>query len=245
VLFHDPTSEPCRAVHWFAVEAGIDLALRYTWLTRGDHKTEEFLEVNPGHQVPTLKHADFCLPEASAIMLYLAEQAGIQDRWIGCTPVERAQSHRFLSWHHTNTRLKLTLDYVLPVLLMPAYKGAVPPTHDEQKRLRSRGRESLVHLQGMLATQGQFLGGEQPSVADFHVASDLFALDADPKRSDWFDGLPVISGWLERLRDREGYQSSHAAWNAVVPRIRDLVMNPTSDARDPGWVADLCLQHVR
>jgi glutathione S-transferase len=33
-LFYDPTSEPSRAVRWFALEAALPLTLRYIWVTR-------------------------------------------------------------------------------------------------------------------------------------------------------------------------------------------------------------------
>jgi glutathione S-transferase len=243
-LYHDPTSEPSRAVHWFAVEAGIELEVEYVWLTRGEHRSPNFLAKHPGHQVPALHHGTLCLTEASAIMVYLAEINGVVDLWIGRTPEERAQTNRFLSWHHTNTRLKLTLKYLLPVLLMPAYKGVAPPKDPEVEQLRVQGRKSLALLAELLRSSGDYLGGPNPSVADFFIASDLFALDIDPDRNGWFDGLPSISKWLERLRNRDGYLVSHAAWNAIVPRLRELISTPASTPRDPSWVADTCVRHL-
>jgi glutathione S-transferase len=103
VLFHDPTSEPSRAVHWLAIEAGLEIELEYTWLTRDEHLDPRFLAINPGHQVPALVHNEFCVAEASAIMLYLVDINEVQGRWVGATPEDRAFTHRLLSWHHTNT----------------------------------------------------------------------------------------------------------------------------------------------
>jgi glutathione S-transferase len=241
ILFHDPTSEPSRAVHWFSLEADIELELSYVWLTRGEHKAAQLLTVNPGHQVPALQHGHLCLAEAAAIMIYLAEISGVTDRWLGTDPEQRAITHRFLSWHHTNTRLRLTVDYLLPVLLMPAYKGAAPPDAAQQEVLRDRGRESLALLEVLLADRGSFMGGASPSIADFFVASDLFALDIDPARGELFtEDLPAVGRWLERLRERDGYRISHAAWNAVVPRVRELLAAPPASPRDPHWVAEVC-----
>jgi len=244
ILFHDPTSEPSRAVHWFSVEAGIELAVEYVWLTRGEHKSPEFLDVNPAHQVPALRHGDLCLSEAAAILTYLCELAGVEDRWIGDTSQDRAQTHRFLSWHHTNTRLRLTVDYVLPVLLMPAYKNAPPPDASKVHELRARGRESLDLLEVLLESRGGYLGGSRPSIADLFIASDLFALDIDPDRSELIDGLPAVCGWLDQLRRQDGYRISHAAWNAIVPRIQTLISSADPEPRDAVWVADACRQHL-
>ena len=243
-LYHDPTSEPSRAVHWFALEAGIELDLEYVWLTRGEHRSPKFLAVHPGHQVPAMQLGALRLAEATAIMVYLAEIGGVVDRWIGGTPEERSQTNRFLSWHHTNTRLKLTLNYLLPVLLMPAYKGVAPPSDIKVEQLWAQGRESLILLAELLSGRGDFLGGPAPSIADFFVASDLFALDIDPDRSRWFEGLLSVGEWLDRLRDRDGYRVSHAAWNAIVPRLRELISTPATTPRNPSWVADACSRHL-
>jgi len=239
-LYHDPTSEPSRAVHWFTLEAGVEVTISSVWLTRGEHRAPAFQSINPAHQVPALEHAGFCLSEASAIMLYLAEIAGVRDLWVGASAGGRAQTQRFLSWHHTNTRLKVTLDYFLPVLLKPAYTGASPPSDERVRQLRERGREPLTLLEGFLVGRGSFLGGRTPSVADLFIASDLYALDADPMKGSWFYGLPRVSGWLDRLRDRNGYRISHAAWNAIVPRIQQLVSLEARGSRNPRWVADAC-----
>jgi len=243
-LFHDPTSEPSRAVHWFALEAGINLELELTWLTRGAHRSPEFLKINPAHQVPVIKHGDLCLPEASAIMLYLAEFAGCEEQWLGHTVKERAYTHRFLSWHHSNTRKTITLDYLLPVLLMPAYKGDVPPAVEEIEKLRRNISRSLVLLQTFLDERGEYLGGKQPSVADLFIASDLFALDIDLAFDELIAPFPGILSWLDRLRTRQPYKASHAAWNVVVPYIRELLLNKDPAPRDPAWVADVCLPHI-
>jgi len=238
VLYHDPTSEPSRAVHWFAHEAGIKLAIEHVWLTRGEHRSPQFLAINSSHQVPVLRHGELCLAEASAIMIYLAEISDVQDRWIGNTPEKRARTFQYLSWHHTNTRSAITLNYFLPVLLMPAYKGTPPPDVETVKVLQKSGKESLRSLNSALCDRGAFLGGDQPSIADFFIASDLFALDADPARDEWFADCQVVSDWLENLRKRDGYSVSHSHWNAIIPRVRELILSNPGVGSDPGWVAD-------
>ena len=240
-LFHDPTSEPSRAVHWFALEVGIDLNIQNTWLTRGEHRHPEFLRINPAHQIPVLKHGEFILPEASAILYYLAELAGCTGRWVGDSILERAYSNRFLAWHHTNTRARVTLDYVLPVLLMPAYKCDSPPGTEEIRRLRGRLAESLTILNKFLIERGQFLGGVKPSIADLFISVDLFALDIDPGQNDLIEPFPEVLQWLDRLRARDAYKVSHAPWNAVVSRVKELLLTQDGSPREPSWVAEICL----
>lgn len=239
VLYHDPTSEPSRAVHWFTFEAGIEIDIRHTWLVRGDHRAPEFLAINPFHQVPAMKHGEFCLAEASAIMVYLAEINDTDECWVGSSPQDRAKTLQIMSWHHTNTRSAITLNYFLPALLMPAYKGVSLPNAGTCERLREAGKESLGKLERILMGQGEFLGGCEPSIADFFIAPDLFTLDIDPARDDWFSGFPAVREWLAALREREGYKWSHAPWNSIVLRLRDLLVSESTQERSPGWVADL------
>ena len=117
ILYHDPTSEPSRAVHWFCLAAGIPIEIDYVWLTRGEHRSARLLTVNPRHQVPALVHGAFRLSEVTAIISYLTEIHGCSERWFGDSPRARAHIAMLLSWYHTNVRLEVTLKYFLPVLL--------------------------------------------------------------------------------------------------------------------------------
>jgi glutathione S-transferase len=240
VLYHDPTSEPCRAVHWLAIESGIEIDIAYTWLTRGEHRDPAFLDINPLHQVPAMTHGRFRLAEATAIMRYLVDLDGSQDRWLGATQQARARTNQFLSWHHSNTR-RITLEYFLPALLMPAYHGGANLPNDRKMALRKNTRASLERLEQLFGDSTPFLGGIEANVADFFIASDLFALDIDPGREVLFDGLPRISCWLDRLRDSRGCLVSHAPWDAIVPRLRELLSDGGPGKRDCRWVADACL----
>jgi glutathione S-transferase len=227
-------------VHWLAEAAGIGIDIEYTWLTRGEHREPAFLAVNPLHQVPAMAHGGFRLAEATAIMRYLVDLDGSQERWLGATAQARARTNRFLSWHHSNTR-RITLEYFLPVLLMPAYHGGATLPDDRKTALRNHARSSLERLDRLFGDRAPFLGGTEANIADFFIAPDLFALDIDPEREILFGGLPRISGWLDRLRNTRGCQVSHASWDAIVPRLRELLSEGSPGKRDCRWVAGACL----
>lgn len=239
LLFHDPTSEPSRAVHWFALEASIPIQLRYIWLSRNEHRGAELLAVNPRHQVPALRHGDFCLSEATALIRYLAEITDSTSRWLGSTARRRAHTNLLLSWYHTNLRRRGTLEYFLPVLLAPGYLGDEAPPPDVVERLRGHVRSTLVQVEQFLAGD-PFLGGTEIMVPDLIFASEIFALDCDPARDLYVSNLPRLASWLDRLRDLQSYRLSHSAWNAVAPAIRQRLTVGVASKSDPAWVADLC-----
>jgi glutathione S-transferase len=240
VLYHDPTSEPSRAVHWFAVETAIPVDLRFTWLTRNEHRSPALLAVNPRHQVPALKHGDFHLSEATAIIRYLAESTGNSEAWLGQSLRERARINQLLSWYHTNLRQQSTLDYMLDVLLLPAYLGTALPTEGRIESMRQAARVTLERTQEFLGSS-RFLGGERPMAPDLLFGSEIFALDCDPGRELLFAGLPLLQQWLERLRALESYELTHKAWHVIAPMILSrLTREDSAPNRNPRWVADTC-----
>jgi glutathione S-transferase len=238
ILFHDPISEPSRAVQWFAREAGIPLELRCVFLTRNEHRTPGFAAVNPRRQVPALLDGDFALSEATAIIRYLAATAGADPVWLGKTPRERARVDLIFSWYHTNLRLRSTLEYFLPALLLPSF-GAPRPAPERIAKLRERTREALAGMEDLLGGQA-FFGGERPRASDLLLAAEFTALDCDPERDAMLEGLPGVCAWEQRLRKLPGYAPSHAGWNAVVPLILARLRNGVPGAAGAEWVADAC-----
>jgi glutathione S-transferase len=239
ILFIDPISEPSRAVHWFTLEAGVPLELRYVWLTRNQHQSAAFAAVNPRRQVPALLDGDFALSEATAILRYLAATAEVDQVWLGKTARERARVDQLFSWYHTNLRLRSTLEYFLPALLVPSF-GAPRPAPERTLKLRERARESLAGLEGLLGA-APYLGGERPRASDLLLAAELYALDCDPDRSALLEGFPGVCAWEQRMRELPGYAPTHRGWNAAVPlilaRLRDGVPAGSGGAT---WVADAC-----
>ena len=67
-------------VHWMLEELGVPYETRLLDLESMEHKTPEFLAINPVGRVPVLVHGDRVVTETAAICLYLAEafpEAGV------------------------------------------------------------------------------------------------------------------------------------------------------------------------
>ena len=237
-LFHDPTSEPSRAVHWFTLEAHIGVDVRYIWLSRRQHLGEELLAVNSRHQVPAFRDGDFCLSEATAIIRYLAEISNVESQWLGSSTRERARVNQLLSWYHTNLRTKATLQYFLPVLLGPAYRGRPRPSDDLLRDLRGQLRGTLEQVNEFLGSD-PFLVGSRPTVPDLLFGCEIFALDCDDERDVYLAGLTHLLSWLTRLRCLGGYAESHKAWNAVAPLMQQKLSEGVAPGSQPFWVADV------
>lgn len=64
---------------------------------KGEHKSEEFLQVNPNGKIPALVDGEFKLFESNAILCYIAAKCG-QTRLLPTGPKERAQVDQWLFW---------------------------------------------------------------------------------------------------------------------------------------------------
>merc|ERR1712012_948941 len=95
-------------------EAGIEHEVKVLNLMAGEQKSEEFLKVNPGGQVPVLVDGDFVLPEGAAILEYIASKHNLTS-WLGEDARTKAKVHQWMHWHHSATR-KSTTAILRPVL---------------------------------------------------------------------------------------------------------------------------------
>jgi glutathione S-transferase len=73
-LFVDNNAPNARRVLMFVAEKNIDLSVIEVCVDEGEHRTPEFLAMNPLGQVPVLKFPDgTCVSESMAICRYLDE----------------------------------------------------------------------------------------------------------------------------------------------------------------------------
>lgn len=93
---------PTRSLRalWCLKELGIDFEFVAVNLLAGEHKSPEFLAINPAGKVPVLVDGDVVLPESAAIVLYLAEKYPEQ-RLIPTTLAERGEMYRWIMFAMT------------------------------------------------------------------------------------------------------------------------------------------------
>ena len=70
-VFWGSGSQPAWAVLLTLEVKRVPYTSRLLSFSAGEHKTPEFLRLNPRHKVPVLKDGEFVLNESQAIMAYL------------------------------------------------------------------------------------------------------------------------------------------------------------------------------
>ena len=190
-------------VRWVMEELGIPIESVTVNLGKGEHRSPEFLKINPAGKLPVLVDGELVLTESAAIVVHLAEKYP-EKRLIPADPAGRAEFFRWLFF--------IVTELEQPLWRMTRHTSLYP----EDKRLPAEialAREDFAptaqvmedHMQGR-----EFVVGDHVTAADFVLAYTL----------DWAKSFKALSSFpaLNAYRDRM-YARPHA------PRhMRDIIL---------------------
>lgn len=100
VLYFIAPSPPSRAVLLLLRHLDIEVDVKVVKLDAGEQFEEDFLKLNPAHEVPVLVDGDFTLPESRAILAYLVNSRGPNSNLYPTEPKARAVVDHRLSYDH-------------------------------------------------------------------------------------------------------------------------------------------------
>src|SRR5271156_3924371 len=147
-IYGDPISGNCLKVKWVAER----LAIPFTWIdvnvVKRETRTDAFLAMNPGGQVPTIVFKNGRpLAQSNAILLHLAEGSGL----IPADSYQRAKMLEWMFWEQYSHE-----PYIAVARFQVKYLGK--PAASLDAKLVERGQAALQRLEDALAT-GDFLVG--------------------------------------------------------------------------------------
>lgn len=167
-------------------------------LARGEHKTPEYLALNPNGKVPTLVDGARTLWESNAIMCHLAARSDS-----GLWPQDARQTEviRWLSWDLAQFyRAGGTLYF--EHIIKPRF-GLGDPDPAQVERAAGDWRHLAAILDDHLHDR-HWLVGDSMTIADFSVAGFLpyagrarIPLDEFPAIRRWHDRLNELEAWRE------------------------------------------------
>jgi glutathione S-transferase len=159
-------------------------------LARGEHKTPEFLAMNPFGQVPVIQDGALTLADSNAILVYLAKRYDASGRWL---PTDAAGAARVQRW--------------LSVAAGPLVQG---PGLARVEVLFQRPRDAQRHavarqlferMEAQLAQQ-PFLAAEHPTIAD--IALYTYTAHA-PEGGVSLQPYAALRAWLQRIEALPGF----------------------------------------
>jgi glutathione S-transferase len=198
---------PTRSLRalWALREVGADFEFVPVNLLAGEHRSPEFLRINPAGKVPVLVDGDLVLNESAAIVLYLAEKypdKGLLPR----DPRLRADAYRWVLF--AMTELEQPLWRI-------AKNSFLYPEDKRQPSDVALAREEFVDMARVLDRHMQgreFIVGDRISIADCVTAYLM----------DWaneiglLEGLPNLRAYLDCMYERPAAPPRIAAARARI-----------------------------
>lgn len=181
----------CHRVQLFLSLLGLEHELVDVNMAKGEHKSPEFLAMNPFGQVPVLRDGDVTLADSNAILVYLEGKYAPPGRWLPRDPVGAARVQRWFSVAAG------------PVAFGPAAARVVTVfgRKDDAAPLIARANQLLAVMDGELAKQ-PWLAGPEPTLAD--VANYAYIAHA-PEGNVSLQPYPNVRAWLARIEALPGF----------------------------------------
>jgi glutathione S-transferase len=184
---------PTRSIRarWTLQELGIPFESVVVRLPENEHKSPEFLKVNPAGKLPVLIDDDFVLTESAAIVRYLAEKFPEQRLWPTALR-ERAEADRWLMF--AVTELEQPLWRIARHTFLYPEPQRIPADVD----IASRELKEMTTVLERHLRNREFVAGNHVTVADFVVAYTLDWANEEKLLED----APISRSYMERMYAR-------------------------------------------
>lgn len=196
---------------------GLDFEMTELQGSKGEHKTPEYLAMNPHGKVPVLKDGDFVMYESLAILAYL-DRKYPEKPLLGETAEETG-----LIWQRT-----MEVENLLPPLLrgiaLPVFQGAVDGNEEAINEHVIALKTELTRYNSWLE-KSEFVAGDAVSAADITLYPPLAMLvrimsgqsndKLDLSFLPLLDTYPAVANWMARIEALEGFDAVYPPhWRA-------------------------------
>lgn len=179
----------------------------YHWesvnVSKGEHKTAEYLQLNPFGQIPVLQDDDFTIFESRAITRYLAEKYANQGTpLLGKTLKEKALVNQWLEVESQQYDRPVA-EVVRQVVIGPHF-GRTPKEDvivEETAKL-----EKVLDVYEAHLSKRKYFAGDFFSLADLHHLPGTYLLVHTGKKSALFTTRPHLKAWWEDISLRPAFK---------------------------------------
>eukprot|EP00515_Schizochytrium_aggregatum_P010574 CAMPEP_0202082424 /NCGR_PEP_ID=MMETSP0964-20121228/19333_1 /ASSEMBLY_ACC=CAM_ASM_000500 /TAXON_ID=4773 /ORGANISM="Schizochytrium aggregatum, Strain ATCC28209" /LENGTH=247 /DNA_ID=CAMNT_0048650059 /DNA_START=35 /DNA_END=778 /DNA_ORIENTATION=- len=232
-----PLSQPTRAVLWACGWLGLKADFAPVNAIKGDHRSADFLKLNPNGTFPVIADGDFVLWESHAVLRYLATTHGRKGDAAFLYPTGDAQAcariDAWLDWKHNVLRpgaAGIVRRRVMRNVMKDISNHSMRFDLEEISEAREVRllEEALRILEQRLSECPFVAGGDKPSLADIAIASEVDQLRllppgaAPPDGAELSKSYPSISRWLEGMRATPGYSESHKGFHDALAGVAKL-----------------------
>jgi glutathione S-transferase len=202
-LYYHPASTTSRIVMLCAAEEGIALEQQVVDLFTGEHMKPPFSALNPNCLVPMIEDGDFRLTECSAIVKFLAEQAGSPAYPKALRP--RAKVNEMMDWFNTNLYRDLAYGLVYPQTFPSHKRRSDEAQASTLEWAKEKSKFWLQVLdQHLIGPKNNCLVGDSITVADY-LGAEMVGL-ADLIRCD-LSAYANVQRWMQRMKSLKSWAS--------------------------------------
>jgi glutathione S-transferase len=193
-IYGSPQSSAGRC--FFALmEAGVEFETKRINFKEKEHKSAEFLEINPNGKVPVLVDGETVVWESMAINYYICDQ--YKPELLGADAKERAHVQQWSIWGLGDLQAPF-VEMLIEKFFVPAEKKNPEVNTNCMLKLDPLLKMLDSHLQ-----QNDYLTGKNFTLAELNVVSVLdIAGHIGVSLSDFSN----IGAWLDRCHQRDSYQ---------------------------------------
>lgn len=203
-LYDWKNSYNSRKIVAIAFETDQAITCKTVDMKAGDHKTSDFLQMNPNGKVPVLVDGNFQLWESNAIACYVAAKDP-SHRLLPTAPQQRATIDKWLFWQ--TAHLSPAIGKVSYERYWKKYMGLGECDESVVTAAMPDVNKFLGVLDSQLATH-QWVAGDL-SVADFVLASAVMFVDSIKLDiSQWTN----VKAWYARIEARPSWQNAPKSW---------------------------------
>jgi glutathione S-transferase len=193
-IYGSPKSSAGRCF-WCLEEVGATYENKSINFREGEHKSEEFLKINPNGKIPVLVHDDFTIWESMGINFYLAD--AFKPELLGANSQERGLVHQWSIWSIADLQAPLIAIFI-QLIFIPEERRDHKVIEQAEKKL-----PALFETLNNSLANSKYLAGDQFSLADLNVASVV----AVTKEINYdMTSYTNINNWLGVLSERPAYQ---------------------------------------
>ncbi|MGK7950654.1 MAG: glutathione S-transferase family protein [Xenococcaceae cyanobacterium] len=192
-LFAHELSGNCYKVKLLLSLLGLEHEIVNVDLMKGEHKSPEFLKINPFSQVPVLVDKERVFQDSQAILVYLAQKYG-DENWL---PNDAESLSRIVRW------LSITAGEISQGLALARRFYLLNDTKIDIEIATQKSTFILQQIERHLADR-EWLELERTTIADIAVFPYV-ALAPDGKIA--LDIYPHIQAWIDRLKKLSGFVS--------------------------------------
>jgi len=195
ITLYGPARSSAGRCLWCLEEAGVKYENKNVDMKTKEHKSPDFLKINPNGKVPALVDGDVKLFESMAINFYIADK--YKPTLLGNTPEERALSYQWSFWASSEVQ-----DPIIQIFIQKVFMP-------EEKRSQTTIDENMEKLPGYFTTLNNalngkvYLNGRDFSLADLNTAT---VISIAPMIGIDMSAYKNIDTWLKGLSDRPAFQ---------------------------------------